>query len=93
MNRPVSVIVPSSVYGPSESDVDGIDDEDVSGITSDEHLGAEALAQAENVGLKCVPRLRWWVLAPDVVDQRIGGNNLVRLHQQVREDGPLLRSK
>src|SRR6266511_1099771 len=46
------------------------------------------LAQLGDVHLERVRRRRGWLLAPEVVDQALGGNRLVPVQEQEREQGP-----
>ena len=52
---------------------------------------SEGLAEVRDVGLDDVPRLLGRLLPPQLVDQRLGGHELVGTKHQVREDGALLR--
>jgi hypothetical protein len=75
---------------PGRVDVERVDDQHVAGVPAEQDAVTEALAQARDVRLEGVPRLSGRFLAPDLVDQRVGRHDLVRAHEQVREDGALL---
>ena len=51
---------------------------------------AERLPEVRDIGLDDVPRLLGRLLAPDLVDQGLGGHELVRADEQMREDRALL---
>jgi hypothetical protein len=50
----------------------------------------EGFPEVRDVGLDDVAGLLGWLLGPDLVDQGLGGHELVRTKNQVGEDGALL---
>src|SRR5207248_10310725 len=71
----------------------------VSGRQRDENLvlasvaaWLERLAEMRNVALEHVRGGLRWRVAPQVVDQSVGGDDLVRVQQEQREHSPLLRA-
>ena len=77
------------LVGPDAKHVPGSSrDQELAGGASSP-LGLERLAQLPDVDLESVGRgLRW--LRPELVDQPIAGDELVRMHQQDRKQGALL---
>jgi hypothetical protein len=70
----------------------GISTEHVSPRLGDNNVLAEALAQPRNVVVErggCVRRL---LIAPQLVDQPVGANDLVRLEHEQRKHGAALRA-
>ena len=67
-------------------------DEDVAGLPGHDRLGPEHLAELRDVDLDHVRRGLGRPLAPEVVDQPVDGDELVRAQEQHREERPLLRA-
>jgi hypothetical protein len=68
----------------------GIEPQAVAGSVALDPVVTEGLPEVRDVGLDHVAGLLGWLLRPDLVDQRLGGHELVRTKNQVREDGALL---
>jgi hypothetical protein len=77
---------------PIEIDLVSVELESVARCPCDEHLGAERLAQPGHVSVKCRRRGLGRVLAPQIVDQLVGGDDLVRVEEQNRKQRALLRA-
>ena len=52
---------------------------------------AEGLPEVRDIGLDDVPRRLRRLVAPDLVDQGLGGHELVRAHEEMGQDRALLR--
>ncbi len=63
----------------------------VAGCVALDPVVAEGLPEVRDVGLDDVPGFLGRFFAPDLVDQRLGGHELVRADEQVGEDRALLR--
>ena len=57
-----------------------------------EPFGAERLAQVRGVALERVAGRLGWLIAPDLVDEHLGGDEMVGAEEQVGEDRTLLGS-
>jgi hypothetical protein len=68
----------------------GIEPQAVAGPTALDPVVTEGSPEVRDVGLDDVPRRLGWLLGPDLVDQGLGGHELVRTKNQVRENGALL---
>ena len=76
---------------PSRVELERFDDEEVAGRPAFQASVAQRLAEVRHVGLEDVARLLGRLLTPDIVDQDVSGDDLVRADQQVRQDRALLR--
>ena len=54
-------------------------------------IAADGLPEMRDIGLEDVPSLLGRLVAPDPVDQGVGGYELVRADEEMRKDRPLLR--
>src|SRR5262245_5099759 len=68
----------------------GLDVEQVAGRARIQSLRREQLAQVGDIDLEGRPRRLRGALAPEAVDQRVAGNDLVRMQEENREQGALL---
>jgi hypothetical protein len=68
----------------------GIEPQAVAGSVALDSVVIEGFPEMRDVGLDNVAGLLGWLLRPDLVDQRLGGHELVRTKNQVRENGALL---
>ena len=68
----------------------GIEPQTVAGSVALDSVVTEGLPEVRDVGLDDVAGLLGWLLGPDLVDQGLGGHELVRTENQVGEDGALL---
>ncbi len=67
-----------------------IDAQAVAGRLTLDALGAEGAPQERDVGLDDAPRGLRRVVAPDQIDQGLGGDERVGTHDEVSQDGALL---
>jgi hypothetical protein len=65
----------------------GVDAQDVAGRLRDDQLCADRLAEPRDVVLQRRARRLRWLRPPDLVDQPVGRDDLVRVQQQVGEEG------
>ena len=77
---------------PSGVDVERIHDQDVAGRSALQDPLTQGLAEVRYVRLERVACLPGGLVAPDLIDQRVGGDDLVRADQEVGENGALLRT-
>jgi hypothetical protein len=67
----------------------GLNREKVAGPTGQQHPVAERFTQTTNMDMEGVPRLLWWALGPELVDQPIGGHDLSALQSEKSDNGTL----
>ena len=68
----------------------GLDPQRVPGRPRQDHVGAERPAQLRDVDVEALRGVRRRMRAPDVLDQPVGRDDLVRVHEQHREHGARL---
>ena len=65
----------------------------VAGATGLDRVGAQGLPQRRDVGLEDLGRARRRRVAPELVDERVGGNHAARVEQQSRQQGARLPAR
>ncbi len=76
---------------PVEIELTGLDPERISGRTSLDPVGAEERATPRDVAVERAPGCGRCLFAPDPVDQGVPRHHLVRMEEEKREHGALLR--
>ena len=70
----------------------GLELDRVARSARDDHAGPERLAQARDVALEDHLDRLGSLIAPQLIDESVGCDHLVRVQEQEREHGPLLGS-
>ena len=83
--------VPHELVEPCDVQLGVIESQAVAGCLALDPVAAERLAEVRDIGLDDVPGLIGRLFAPDLVDEGIGGHELVRADEEMRQDRALLR--
>ena len=77
---------------PVEVELLRLDADQVAGRLRGEGIRRKRLAKARHVHTERSCRVLGRILSPEVVDQAVGGNDLVRVQEESDEEGALLRA-
>jgi hypothetical protein len=67
--------------------------QEVAGAAGHEHVVAEQLPELRDVDRQVAPGARRRLAAPEAVDQAVGRDDVVRVEQEQREQGSVLRRR
>ena len=85
--RAVRVAVGDQAREAVDVELVGVDADDVARRPGDDPVGADRPAERVHVHLERARRARRRLLAPDPVDQAVGRDDVVRVEQELREQG------
>ena len=87
LERAVRVTVGDQAREAVDVELVRVDADDVARRPGDDPVGADRPAERMHVHLERARRARGWLLAPDPVDQAVGRDDVVRVEQELREQG------
>ena len=83
--------LPDELVEPRGVQLGLIEPQAVAGCVALDAVASDGLSEVRDVGLDDVPCLLGRIFAPDLVDQGVGGHELIRAEEEMCQDGALLR--